>query len=123
MEAFCVISVGELVDKLAVLAVKLKNIDDDEKKKAITKEYYALQKTLSKMNILNYDKYLQNLIIVNEIIWNAVNKAWQKEKKNEIDLEFAKITREILIENDNRFKIKEKINLYYSSDIQEIKSY
>lgn len=123
MEAFCVISVGELVDKLAVLAVKLKNIDDDEKKKAITKEYYALQKTLSKMNILNYDKYLQNLIIVNEIIWNAVNKAWQKEKKNEIDLEFAKITREILIENDNRFKIKEEINLYYSSDIQEIKSY
>ena len=123
MEAFCVISVGELVDKLAVLAVKLKNIDDDEKKKAITKEYYALQKTLSKMNILNYEKYLQNLIIVNEIIWNAVNKAWQKEKKNEIDLEFAKITREILIENDNRFKIKEKINLYYSSDIQEIKSY
>jgi len=123
MEAFCVISVGELVDKLAVLAVKLKNIDDDEKKKAITKEYYALQKTLSKMNILNYEKYLQNLIIVNEIIWNAVNKAWEKEKKNEIDLEFAKITREILIENDNRFKIKEKINLYYSSDIQEIKSY
>lgn len=123
METSCIISVGELVDKLAVLSVKLKNIGDDEKKKEITKEYYALQKTLSKMNILNYDKYLQNLIIVNEIIWNAVNKAWQKEKKNEIDLEFAKITREILIENDNRFKIKEEINLYYSSDIQEIKSY
>ena len=64
------ISLGELVDKISILIIKQKNINDKEKLSHVNKELDFLQNTLIKY-IKNEDikKYLDKLISINSDLW------------------------------------------------------
>lgn len=118
------VSVGELLDKLSILKIKLKNITDKNKLEIAFKEYELLYemsvKYLNDVNIV--DDYM-SLIDVNAKLWDVEDKLRILEAENRFDDEFIGLARQVYYLNDERFKIKNKINLTTKSDIMEVKEY
>lgn len=119
------ISTGELLDKLSITQIKLKNIKDKEKLDLISLEKDALQETLenSLSSYDNKDERLSELLCVNEKLWIIEDAIRSKEKNKEFDEEFIELARSVYFTNDERFVIKNKINNETGSLIQEQKSY
>jgi hypothetical protein len=63
------------------------------------------------------------LISVNESLWDIEDKIRIKEKEKEFDSEFIELARGVYITNDIRFTLKNKINTITSSKLVEEKSY
>ena len=121
------ISAGELLDKLTILEIKLYRIDNLEKKKVINKEIKTLKEVSEKCidwnkNIDVASLYSQ-LRTVNEKLWVIEDKIRIHEKEKNFDKEFIELARSVYITNDERFKIKSKINMLMDSNIKEIKEY
>jgi hypothetical protein len=115
------ISIGELFDKYSILQIKLEKINNTNKLIYVKKEIEYLQPHINKFNL---DKSLLECIKnINEKLWVIEDKIREKEIKKEFDDEFISLARQVYITNDERCNIKNKINLYCNSEIQEIKSY
>jgi hypothetical protein len=116
------ISIGEIVDKLSILRIKKNNITDPEKLVNVNKEYdYLYYKVFQELKIETSD--FQELMMVNEMLWNVEDSIRVKEKNKEFDSDFIEMARSVYITNDQRAEIKKKINLKYSSNFVEEKSY
>ena len=62
------VSIGEIVDKLSILRLKLLHISDKEKLKNVTKEYdYLYQIVFHKLNIDTSD--FDKMVSINKILW------------------------------------------------------
>ena len=111
------ISVGEAIDKLSILELKLKKISDENKKIEIQKEINVLQEC---HKYKDYYLYYNLLMYVNEKIWDMTDviKSITPE-----DSSFAIISNQIFEFNQKRFRIKNWFNLTANSDIKEQKSY
>lgn len=112
------ISVGELIDKITILEIKAFFTND----KYVCKELEELNKIKSTLAqyILEYEVQLKK---VNEKLWKIEDKIREKEKLKEFDEEFIELARSVYKTNDQRFKIKNKINELYNSDYKEVKIY
>ena len=119
------ISAGELLDKLTILEIKLHKIENLEKKKVIKKEIMTLKKVSDKCIDMNADVTLQYNLLKkpNEKLWLIEAKIRILEKEKNFDKEFIELARSVYINNDERFKIKSKINMLMDSNIKEIKEY
>ena len=60
---------------------------------------------------------------VNEKLWKIEDKIREKEKLQEFDDEFIELARSVYITNDERSKIKKKINELTNSSFREVKVY
>jgi hypothetical protein len=115
------VSIGELFDKYTILLLKIKNIKDTTKKNNVTKEINYLKEYIDKYNI---DVELFNeMYNINQTLWKIEDNIRIKEYKKEFDEEFINLARSVYINNDKRALIKNKINNYFNSDINEIKEY
>ena len=115
---FIEVSIGEVVDKMSILELKLKFIKNEEQLKEIKKEILAL--SVCNNYICNNKFYYNLLLYVNEQIWNMTDII----KKNNIDIvEFAKISNEIFEFNQKRFRLKNFFNIINNSNLKEQKSY
>jgi hypothetical protein len=112
------VSIGEVVDKMSILELKLKFIKNEDQQKEINKEILALSIC---NNYIDNNKFYYNLLLyVNERIWNMTDII----KKNNIDIvEFAKISNEIFEFNQKRFRLKNFFNIVNNSNLKEQKSY
>ena len=119
------ISAGELLDKLTILEIKLHKIENLEKKKVIKKEIMTLKKVSDKCIDMNADVTLQYNLLkkTNEKLWLIEDKIRILEKEKNFDKEFIELARSVYISNDERSKIKAKINTFLDSNIKEIKEY
>ena len=118
------ISLGELVDKVSILLIKEKKINDKYKLVLIRNELSLLKKTLEKfINNNDIDTYLTNLIEINTKLWNIENSIRECERKKIFDQDFVDLARSVCINNDQRSEIKNKINKEFDSNIVEVKSY
>ena len=118
------ISLGELVDKVSILLIKEKKINDKHKLVLIRNELSLLKKTLEKfINNNEIDTYLTNLIEINTKLWNIENSIRECERKKFFDQDFIDLARSVYINNDQRSEIKNKINKEFDSNIVEVKSY
>jgi hypothetical protein len=118
MKIMIPVSVGELIDKITILEIKAFLSDDEYIHKEL-KELNQIKSTLTQC-ILEYEIQLKK---VNEILWKIEDKIRQKEKNQEFDEEFIQLARSVYINNDQRAKIKKKINEVTNSEIQEVKLY
>ena len=59
----------------------------------------------------------------NEKLWVIEDKIRIHEKEKNFNKEFIELARSVYINNDERFKIKSKINMLLDSNIQEVKEY
>ncbi len=121
------ISAGELLDKLTILEIKLYKIDNLEKKKVIREEIKALKEVADKLVDWNKNTDItllySKLRTTNEKLWVIEDKIRIHEKEKNFDKEFIELARSVYINNDERFKIKSKINMLMDSNIKEIKEY
>ena len=117
------ISIGELVDKITILEIKLKRIKSKEKLENIQKELSALLKVYNKLDIQKIRPLQSKLSLINEQLWIIEDDIRDKERKKEFDNLFIELARSVYITNDKRFNIKEEINNLFNSNIKEVKSY
>jgi hypothetical protein len=118
------VSHGEIVDKLTILQIKKENITDPDKLDNITKEYnYLFSVVENDLGIPTSSSEYLELLSVNKELWVIEDDIRDKERQREFDDDFIKIARSVYYTNDVRSKIKKEINLKYSSDFVEEKSY
>jgi hypothetical protein len=112
------VSIGEIIDKYSILEIKLKNISDAYKLEEIKKEILILSEF---KEYINKQLVLYNILIyINIEIWNMTNKI---KSLNVQDLSYPIISNKIFEFNQKRFRIKKFLNIIFSSEIKEQKSY
>ena len=119
------VSIGELLDKISILEIKLEKIKDPQKLKFITNEHSILKNQLDN-NVESNDKLnelFQSLKEINTRLWKIEDDIRILEKEERFDNEFIELARAVYITNDKRFEIKNAINFEFSSEIAEVKSY
>lgn len=123
MNINCEISLGELVDKISILKIKLQNITDVEKLTHVKKEEKTLSETLSALKLDNIDFHLGQMVDVNQKLWKIEDDIRDLERAKNFNEEFIQLARAVYITNDERFKRKNTINTTYKSGLVEVKSY
>ena len=119
------VSVGELLDKISILEIKKEKIKDTESLKFIDEEYNVLKAELDK-NIKSDNKLndlFNSLKEINSKLWVIEDEKRLCEKNKDFGEKFIKLSRDVHFLNDNRARIKLKINKYTGSKIKEIKEY
>ena len=119
------VSVGELLDKISILEIKKEKIKNPEKLEYILNELSILKDEL-KNNIKSdakLDQLYQSLKIINARLWIIEDDKRKCEKEKNFTENFIKLSRDVHILNDDRAKIKLKINELTGSKIKEIKEY
>lgn len=118
------VSVGELVDKITILKIKLTQIKDKEKLINVQKEHDVLTSlneyvTIQKVVLLHQ----QQLIEVNLRLWFLEEDIRHYEKMNSFESAFVDAARKIYKTNDERSRIKKEINILCNSELVEEKSH
>ena len=119
------VSIGELLDKISILEIKKNKIKNAEKLKFINDEYLILNNQL-KQNVIMNDKLntlYNKLKEINLKLWDIEDDKRKCEKNSDFGENFIKLSREVHFLNDDRAKIKLKINIHTGSKIKEIKEY
>jgi hypothetical protein len=119
------VSIGELLDKISILEIKKEKIKDSEKLKYINDEHNILKGELEQ-NVKSDDKLnslFQSLKEINAKLWVIEDNKRMCEKNSDFTENFIKLSRDVHFLNDNRAKIKLKINNHTGSKIKEIKEY
>ena len=119
------VSVGEVLDKITILQIKLAHISDSAKRVNVQNELNAL------LPLVAGDAFTTNqmqglvaeLKAVNEALWDIEDDIREKEAAKSFDAEFIKLARAVYVTNDKRAEIKKQINLATGSALVEEKSY
>ena len=119
------ISAGELIDKITILEIKKSRIANEEKLKEVDKELISLNDTMNKFMIekSKISKYQDQLKDINLKLWDIEDGKRKAEKDNDFGPNFIKLSRNVYKYNDERAKIKLKINQMLGSNIKEVKSH
>ena len=119
------ISAGELLDKITILEIKKEKIKDKEKLDDINKELASLSLTSGEK--IPDKSQVKDLIIdlkkINLRLWDIEEGKRLAEKNKKFDDEFISLSRDVYKSNDERAKIKLKINKILGSNIKEVKSH
>jgi predicted nucleic acid-binding Zn-ribbon protein len=123
MEVRASISVGELIDKITILEIKLEKIKDSKKLKNIENELDILNEHFKKIENDELSKLKNNLKNTNLKLWQIEDDIRLCEKNQDFSSNFVDLARSVYITNDERFEFKNSINEIFSSEIKEVKSY
>ena len=118
------VSLGEIVDKISILMVKQKKIDDPKKLDNVNKELSMLKDTISRnVKLDEINIYLKELIDINSKLWVIEDDIRDCERKKQFDQQFIDLARSVYFTNDKRAKVKLEINEKFGSELVEVKSY
>ncbi len=119
------ISAGELLDKITILEIKKEKISNSEKLKDINKELSSLVKTSNEKipDKKRIEDLVSNLKKINLKLWDIEENKRRAEKEKKFDETFIQLSRDVYKSNDERAKIKLKINEILGSNIKEVKSH
>lgn len=118
------ISLGELVDKISILLIKQKNINDKSKILHVNKELDYLKSTLEKkIKKEEINNYLDQLVKINSELWKIEDDIRECERKKIFDQTFIELARSVYFTNDKRANLKSDINIKFGSELVEVKSY
>lgn len=116
------VSNGEIVDKLTIIEIKLKHIQDTEKRENLTTEYEVLDKAVQKIIDKQHDLY-QELLHINQQLWDIEDTIRDLERDKDFGEKFIETARAVYFTNDKRSEVKRKINGLTGSLLVEEKSY
>lgn len=109
------VSLGEALDKLTILDIKLQKINDD-RRSDVQVEYTMLKENL-KDELTECSYYYNILKEINLSIWDMQDDF--RDKKGDT----TALCMKIIEENDRRFRVKKKINDFINSSLKEQKGY
>lgn len=124
------VSIGEWLDKISILNIKMRRIQDEEKLQNVRLELEEISQELSawtELFPLEKQKELYELRELlertNEELWDIEDAIRDKEYRGEFDSEFIEIARSVYVTNDARCAIKRTINERFGSRLKEEKGY
>ncbi len=118
------VSVGELIDKLSILQVKKTKISDELKLEFVNKEFEILYNLSSiYLDDIEIESLYHQLVQINSSLWDVEDKLRVIETEKRFEGEFISLARKVYFTNDDRFRLKNEINLITSSEIREVKDY
>lgn len=117
------VSLGECVDKVTILTIKLEKFQSAEKRNNVQKEYDLLLPMMEKSSVFRHSESFVRLLRVNQALWEIEDAIRLKESRSEFDSEFIRLARSVYKKNDERASIKREINQIYGSDLIEEKEY
>ena len=112
------VSIGEAIDKLTILDIKLSKITDN-RKNDVNNEYNLLYDKLKDI-VIQYNELYETMKKVNLLIWDMMDIL---RDGNVPEIEYLKTCKECIDFNDIRFRVKNKINFVSNSSLKEQKSY
>lgn len=116
------ISIGELIDKISILKIKLKKMTGEQLTN-VKRELTALEEKRIENNLEIDPKLSSKLGEVNLLLWQIEDRIRLKENYNEFDDEFVQLARSVYQQNDKRASLKREINFLYNSQLVEEKLY
>jgi len=119
------VQIGELIDKITILQIKMDNIKDAAKLVNIKAELETLLATCNRdvPQSLKLKTLWQELLEVNKKLWDIEDDIRDKERAREFDNAFIKYARSVYYTNDERCRIKRELNMLAGSRLIEEKSY
>lgn len=111
------LSLGECLDKLTILDIKMEKIKDNRRDDCI-KEYNTLYQDL-KPYVEKFSYHYKVLKNINYIIWDLQENLHTIKDK----IKIGEICTQILVDNDRRFRVKKMINTIANSNLKEQKGY
>jgi hypothetical protein len=113
-------SIGEAIDKLTILDIKLERIADIARKSDVKRERDALLNHAALTDFIQTHADLYNTMKkANAIIWDMMDVL----RTNISTEEYLKTCKDCIEFNDIRFRIKARINQASNSELREQKSY
>lgn len=116
------VSNGEIVDKLTIIELKLKHIENPDKRKNLQTEYEVLNDAVAKIIEKNHELY-QELLKINQELWDIEDTIRDLERDKDFGDQFIQTARAVYFTNDRRSEVKRKINDLTGSNLIEEKSY
>jgi hypothetical protein len=119
------ISLGELIDKITILEIKSERISDSGQLRNITAELKLLNelKAGAGLDTAEIQAYAVALKSVNQTLWEVEDALRELEAERDFGARFVELARSVYQTNDERARIKQRINADFGSEIVEEKSY
>jgi hypothetical protein len=119
------VSLGELIDKMTILEVKLARMSDPAKLLNVRREHEMIAQ-IFRENVAEtpaLTKLVAELRATNSSLWTIEDDIRDHERKADFGASFVKLARSIYRINDERAALKRRINVLLGSAIIEEKSY
>lgn len=119
------VSIGELLDKIAILRIKARRVADKAKLANVLHELAALEAVTHKEGLVGHDlgSTLDRLSDVNARLWDIEDAIRACERTGDFGPRFVNLARAVYVNNDERAAIKRAINERFGSALIEEKSY
>lgn len=121
------ISLGELIDKITILEIKVANITDPGKLKNVSHELNVLNQKVDELldpaGQQKLSPLKQSLKDINQELWIIEDDIRDCEYVKDFSDKFIQLARAVYVTNDKRAKVKKDINLAFGSELIEEKSY
>ena len=119
------ISVGEWIDKLTILEIKLAEIVERDRLDNVRREYETLLAAAPQGFLADAEiaRLRGRLKAVNSELWRIEDEIRLKERARAFDEEFIALARAVYVTNDRRAALKREINRVSQSALIEEKSY
>ncbi len=120
------ISVGELIDKITILEIKVARFSNPNQRANVAAELVALQAIAARHGFESDERLAElktNLKTINESLWVIEEQIRRCEQAGQFGSKFIELARSVYLSNDQRAKIKRQINLATDPTLIEEKSY
>jgi hypothetical protein len=121
------ISLGELIDKITILEIKVVNIGDPVKFKNVSHELAILDAKVNQLldaaGQAKLSPLKKSLKDINQELWIIEDDIRDCEYAKDFSDKFIQLARAVYVTNDKRAKVKKDINLAFGSELIEEKSY
>ncbi|WP_411875871.1 hypothetical protein [Vulcanococcus limneticus] len=120
------VSVGELIDKLTILAIKDARIEDAAKRVNVRTELEALEAVALAAGLRDLGGLAEleaQLRQVNGDLWTIEDRIRDCERQGDFGPAFVALARAVYVTNDRRAALKRQINVLSGSELVEEKSY
>ena len=119
----CIVSIGEVFDKISILEIKKEKIKDLVKRERVCRECELLYEKINVFPKVERKNFLMSLKNINLKLWNVEEELRELESLGQFGENFIALARSVYKLNDQRFLIKDKVNNHFGSFIREVKSY
>ena len=121
------VSYGELCDKMTILEIKSARIQDPLKLANVTRELAGLNRVWAAIDPAQVTEAVsaarEALRVVNEKLWRIEDDIRQQERERRFDAAFIALARSVYQVNDERARLKRRIDELLGSCLVEEKSY
>lgn len=119
------ISVGELVDKITILEIKLERMRNAIQLANVGKELALLSDILNGLSsdTPEVEIHKTELKRINEELWEIEDEIRVLERDKNFGDRFVELARAVYVTNDRRAAVKKTINAALGSELTEEKSY